>query len=1072
MALAPGTRLGPYEVTSAIGAGGMGEVYRARDSRLGREVAIKVLPPAFSADADRLRRFEQEARATATLNHPNILAVYDVGTHDGSPYIVSELLQGDTLRERLAKRSSTSGSAIAPSGLSVRKAIDYAIQIAHGLSAAHDKGIVHRDLKPENVFVTNDGHVKILDFGLAKLKPELSAAGEQTVLATESVDTQRGMLLGTMGYMAPEQVRGQAVDHRSDIFAFGAVLYEMLAGQRAFHGASPADTISAILDKDPIDLPVVERHIPPALERVVDRCLAKNPGSRFQATSDLAFALEALSSYSERSEVGAGISTPGATTPSRERLAWSMAALFAAIAAGVFGLGAAGYFKAAPPVALVSRSTVLLPETATYAPAGTPAYRLSLSPDGKRLAYVASAAKGLGFQIWVRPLDSLTAQPLAGTESQNGQSGPFWSPDSKFIGYLSNVPTMVVKKIDASGGPPLTLAQFPSGQPNNGAGAGATWSKQDVILWGGTGPVGGPIRRASASGGEMSVVISPDTKNGETELWYPYFLPDGNHFLFLAVGPLDGIATRPLGIYATTLEGKERKLIMRGGSNMKYVNGYLLFLRDATLMAQKFDPDRLELAGDAVPIAERVQIGGPSGATGPYAVSENGILAYISGDPLGVGNPSQLTWVGRDGRPVGMLGDAAPYADVELSHDATRAVVSVLDPAQRTADLWIFDIARGLRTKLTFAAGNEGYPVWSPDDRRVIYSAQATPTTILWKTADGSGVEEKVFEHTTVVTARSWSRDGKFVAVDSGAPGGLDIGVLEMAGERKVTSVVQSGANEFNGHFSPDGRWISYASNESGRAEIYVAPFPGPGGKSLVSTAGGLQPRWRQDGSEIFYIGLDNKMMSASVNGKGNAFQVGAVKPLFDVSQRSGPVVRSQYDVTPDGQRFLINMPARQQQESTPPITLVTNWTAGLKDGEVAGVSARCQVPGARVSAKCLGARVRASAKCNVPGQRGRTRTDWAGHPPWHMAPGTWHLSLNVHHPDVRHVLAPGEVDVLPVVGDVGSEHAALAGEIGHGLFALAVGRHAPDVEARPLELVGRAAAFAEGVEVHPFAVG
>ncbi len=759
MSVQPGARLGPYEIVAPLGAGGMGEVHRARDPRLGRDVAIKVLPAAFSADADRLRRFEQEARAAAALNHPNILAVHDIGTHDGAPYIVSELLEGETLRERLARGTAASGSASAPGGLSVRKAIDHAIQIAHGLSGAHDKGIVHRDLKPENLFVTADGRVKILDFGLAKLRPDLAPSGGGTGLPTEAVGTQPGMLLGTMGYMAPEQVRGHQADHRSDIFAFGAVLYEMLSGQRAFRGATAADTISAILDKDPQDLPVVERHIPPALERIVDRCLEKSPSARFQTASDLAFALEALSSHSDRSEASGVVAGPAPARPSRERLAWGVAALLAVSTAIAFALGAMGYFTR-PRLERAYRSTVLLPEKAVYTSVGTPAYRLGMSPDGSRVSFVA-AMDGQPPRLWVRPLDALSAQPLAGTEQA---AGPFWSPDSRFIAYFTT-PLTSLKKIDAAGGPPLTLVELPGANPTNGS-AGATWNKDDVILFGATGPViGGPIRRVSAAGGSANEVIAPDTKNGETELWYPYFLPDGNHFLYLAMGPLDGLPLRPLGIYATALDGKERKLIMRGGSNMKYVQGHLLFLREGTLMAQPFDAERLALSGDAVPIAEQVQIGGPSGATGPFAVSETGVLAYVSGPGLGAGTPSQLAWFDREGKRLGELGDRASYSDVELSHDGTRATVSVIDSARRSNDIWIYDVARGLRTKFTFDSGSEQTSVWSPDGSRIVYNSTRNPPTLYQNASTGSGTEDMLpaTASSGSLSPTSWSSDGRFI---------------------------------------------------------------------------------------------------------------------------------------------------------------------------------------------------------------------------------------------------------------------------------------------------------------------
>jgi len=918
----PGTQLGPYEITAPLGAGGMGEVYRARDTRLERDVAIKVLPQAFSADADRLRRFEQEARAAAALNHPNILAVYDVGTHDGAPYIVSELLEGETLRDRLGPPPAPRDQSGAQPGLPARKVVDYAIQIAHGLAAAHEKGIVHRDLKPENLFVTSAGHVKILDFGLAKLRPESkSASVDRTALPTELVDTEPGMLLGTMGYMAPEQVRGQTVDHRCDIFAFGAILYEMLSGQRAFRGATAADTISAILDKDPADLPVADLHIAPALERIVDRCLSKHPGARFQSASDLAFALESLSSPSDRFETVRATAASSVSRASRERVAWSVAALFALATIGALTLARAGYFANPIIPPRPSRTLVLLPEKTSYvAGGGSPAYRLGISPDGSRLSFVAVSADGQA-RLWVRPIDALTAHPLAGTESA---SGPAWSSDGRSIAYFTT-PLTALKKVDAAGGPPVTLVNV-EGQ----GGAGATWNKNDVILFATTNSnYSGPIWRVSSAGGNISAVIAPDSKNGETELWYPFFLPDGNHFLFAAMGPLEGLL-RPLGIYVASLDGKERKLLMRGGSNVKYAQGYLLFLRDATLMAQKFDADRLELSGEAIAIGEQVQTGGPSGATGAFAVSEAGTLAFISGPSVTAGVPSQLIWFNRDGRQLSVLGDRATYSDVELSPDGARATVSVIDPSRRTSDIWIYDVGRGLRTKFTFDAGSELSSVWSPDGKRIVYGALRTRPVINLKRSDASGGEEQIAAPGGIfLFPSSFSPDGHLLAYSAGASAVFqDIWIMPLTGDRTATPILKTPASELYPRFSPDGRWLMYTSDESGRPEVYVSPFPPSGGKVLISTSGGTQPRWRHDATEIFYISSDNKLMAASVNGRGAGFQVGSVKALFDVNQRVGS--RSQYDASADGQRFLINI-APEQAQATPPITLVMNWTAELK---------------------------------------------------------------------------------------------------------------------------------------------
>ncbi len=538
-------------------------------------------------------------------------------------------------------------------------------------------------------------------------------------------------------------------------------------------------------------------------------------------------------------------------------MAWGLAALLAISTAIALSLGATGYF-ARPSVERAYRSTVLLPEKAVYTNVGTPAYRLGISPDGSRLSFVASM-DGQPPRLWVRPLDALSAQPLAGTEQA---AGPFWSPDGRFIAYFTT-PLTSLKKIDAAGGPPLTLVELPGTNPNNGS-AGATWNKDDVILFGATGPgLGGPIRRVSAAGGTASEVIAPDTKNGETELWYPYFLPDGNHFLFVAMGPLDGLPLRPLGIYVTTLDGKDRKLIMRGGSNVKYTQGHLLFLRESTLMAQAFDAERLELGGDAVPIAEQVQIGGPSGATGPFAVSETGVLAYVSGPALGAGTPSQLVWFGREGQRQGELGDRAAYSDVELSKDGTRATVSVVDPARRSSDIWIYDVARGLRTKFTFDAGTEQASVWSPDGSRIVYSSTRNPAALYENASNGSGSRRQApCDPTTSGIAcgpTSWSLDGRYIAyVSTGAVGDTgdahDIWVLPLFGDRKDVSVSTDTGQQKS----------SVASRQMGVGSRTCPPNQGETRstwrRSPVLAAnrssrhqGAAQPRWRRDGTELFY---------------------------------------------------------------------------------------------------------------------------------------------------------------------------------------------------------------------------
>jgi Tol biopolymer transport system component len=893
LGLVAGTKLGAYEIVALLGAGGMGEVYRARDTRLGREVAIKVIPATFSADMDRLQRFEQEARAAAALNHPNILAVHDVGTHAGAPFIVSELLEGETLRERLAHGP-----------MPVRKAIDLGIQIAQALAAAHDKGIVHRDLKPENIFVNKDGRAKILDFGLAKLtQPDRAASIGQdpayvSGLPTTPVQTQHGLVLGTLGYMAPEQVRGLTADHRADIFAFGAVLYEMLSGRRAFHGETTADTMSAILKEDPPDLPVAERHIPPALSRIIDRCLEKNPSARFGTAGDLAFALEALSSHSGTVMDGA----VSAAVPRTSSRAWVPWALVAAALVAVIALATRGWWASAPAAATF-RASLMLPD-GVFMQDNSPARLFAVSPDGRRIAFTAVGPDRRRV-LWVRSLNALTAQPLAGTEDA---FAPFWSPDSRNIGFFAGVNNGLLKRVGIDGAPPTTLCRFA------GSSAGADWSTSGDILFTTTGATGGSILRVSESGGASSVVLKPDDKGGETDYWWPSFLPDGKRFLFLALSA----GRSPLGIYVGSTDSAERTLVLKGGSNAKYAAGRLLFLRATTLMAQEFDVDRLELKGEAVPIAEQVQSFPPTGA---FSVSQTGLLAYASGPSTG---GSRLTWLDKGGRPTGTIGEPGTYGELQLSPDGKRAAVTLLDAGRGTRDIWLLDIARDVLTKFTFDPADEFSPVWSPDGSRIAFASRRAGQFDLYeKPSSGAGSETVLLADSTAKFPHSWSPDGQFLLYGVNPGGGADLWVLPFSGDNKPFAFLATPAGETQSAFSPDGRWVAYTSNETSRQEIFVTTFPGKGGKWQISDGGGVAARWGPNGRDIFFFRLGS-VMSRPVTAIGAHVEVGALRQVFNVRPTGG---RGFYDVMPDG-RFLVNVVS---DVGISPITLVVNWPAELE---------------------------------------------------------------------------------------------------------------------------------------------
>jgi len=906
MTVGMGAQLGPFEVLAPLGSGGMGEVYRARDSRLGREVAIKVFPAAFSADEDRLRRFEQEARAAGMLNHPNILTIYDIGTHDGYPYIVAELLDGEELRVQMNRGP-----------LPVRQALDYAQQITLGLAAAHEKGITHRDLKPENLYVTADGRVKILDFGLAKLKrqPVHGGVNSETPTALVSPTTNPGTVIGTVGYMSPEQVLGEEADNRADIFAFGLILYEMLAGRPAFEGVSAVAVMSAILRDEPPELVESNDKIPPQLDRLVRRCLEKRPERRFHSAHDLGLALEVLSATSgSRLEAQSAALSGAAKTqakargprlPNRKRLVLITITALLLLAALPFVIA---YIQRAPLTTRAVRSFILPPEKSIFNFVGLNAGPVTVSPDGRRLAFVASASEGRNL-LWVRPLDALSAQQLAGTE---GAFHPFWSPDSRFLGFFADGK---LKKIDAAGGPPITLCEAPMGR-------GGTWNLDGVIIFAPNNT--GALHRVSASGGASSEVTKLDEARGELSHRWPCFLPDGRHFLYLGRGSILSEG-ETAAICVASLDSQGSKLLLRANSNTAYTQGHLLYLREGALLAQPFDAKRLETTGDAFPIAEQIQHI-PALGRGVFSVSENGVLAYQTGSATG---NLQLTWFDRSGKPLGVLDDPAPNANPKLSPDGKRLAVVITDPQTGHPDIWLYELARGIKTRFTFDPAGEREPIWSPDGSRIVFTSNRKGHFDLYqKSANGAGSEELLLESNFDKAPSSFSPNGRFLlysAVDPKTK--ADLWVLPLGGDRKPFPFLQTEFTESFGQFSPDGRWIAYRSDESRGGEIYVAPFPGPGGQRQVSTAGGRQPRWRGNGKELFYLSPDDKMMAAEVNGQGATLEVGAVRPLFEARQSvTGGFL---YDVTGDGQRFLIN--AAVEQKASSPIILVQNWTVDSK---------------------------------------------------------------------------------------------------------------------------------------------
>ncbi|MFZ0062453.1 MAG: protein kinase [Pyrinomonadaceae bacterium] len=875
-----GTTLSHYRITAKIGEGGMGEVYRARDLQLNRDVALKVLPDAVSGNSDRLRRFELEAQSTSDLNHPNILTIFDIGTYNGSSFIVSELLEGETLREHLQT------TVLAP-----RRATDYAVQIARGLAAAHERGVIHRDLKPDNIFITADGRVKILDFGLAKLVEPAQEVEAQTNVPTRKVGTEPGAIMGTVGYMSPEQAAGRRVDHRSDIFSFGAVLYEMLTGVRAFHRDTAIETLNAILKEDPQEFTAITtRMIPPALETVVWHCLEKKPERRFQSVSDAAFALEALSGHS--GSTSRTVISPALTERWwSERLIWIGVTSLLVVAAATLAFL---YFTRGKSSSRPVRLALSTPEKASLPG------RVTISPDGLSVAFLANNTEGKRL-LWVRQLDSINAQQLAGTE---GANSPFWSPDSHSLGYFV---ADKLFKVDAAGGRPQALCDVTEI-------SGGAWSSDGTILFGS----GDGLLRVSAQGGSPALATKVAAKE-EAHRW-PYFLPDGHHFVFLA----DAERTEDHHIRVGSLDSQESQILFSGITRIAYAPpGYLLYVSQGALVAHPFDVRALKVTGDPVPVADHIaQLGGHHEFD--FSVSDNGVLAYQSGS-----NTSQLTWFDREGKKLGTVGESADYSTVALSPDGHRVAVGLLDADGRAQDLWVADVSRGNLSRLTFDPQSDGDAVWSRDGSQIVFSSNRAGdgfTHLYLKAAGGAGEEQVIYKSEASKFPTDWSSDGKSILFENWKKGG-QVWILTRTSDWEAKPVLQTESfSQFQAVFSPNGRFVAYVSNESGRAEVYVQTFPTSGDKWQVSTAGGGYPRWR--GKELYYVTEDGRLMAVETTTEGK-FNLGVPKQLLQTNIKMIGGLGYPFSVSPDGQRFLIN--TRVEASNLAPMTIVLNWAEGLK---------------------------------------------------------------------------------------------------------------------------------------------
>jgi eukaryotic-like serine/threonine-protein kinase len=886
MALTSGTKLGPYEIQAPVGAGGMGEVYRAKDTRLGRDVALKILPESFAREIDRLRRFEQEARAVAALNHPNILAIHDIGQHEGLPFLVSELLDGESLRATLDRGA-----------LPQRKAIEYGVQITHGLAAAHEKGIVHRDLKPENIFVIKDGRIKILDFGLAKLAQKAGAEPDEMTLT--SANTAAGVVMGTASYMAPEQVRGEAADPRTDIFAFGAVLYEMLSGERAFRRDTAAETMTAVLKDDPPDLSSRSsdstRPVSPALERIVRRCLEKNPEQRFQSARDLSFALSALSGTEGSTAVRAAAA---AATRRISLLPWLVVAL------ALVAVATATWFVARRPQPRTRMQFALaVPDEMNIS-------HIVLSRDGTMLVFVSPEENSAMPMLYVQRVGSSNVTVLPGSQ---GASYPFLSPDGAYVGFFANGK---LQKMAISGGAPQVLATALAGR-------GGSWGSKGVIIY--AADAQSPLQRINADGTGMAPLTQGiRTKEDQSHRW-PMFLPDGDHFLFWAGNFSNSKDDRLSGIYVSSLEGKERKLVVLCHSSFGFDAHNLYYAGEQRqLVRMAFDASAATVSGSTAVVANLVGFQ-PSTYWSAFAVAQNGTLIYNTN--VGAAQ-SVLTWIDRSGKELGRIGDPAVVANPTLSPDGSRVAVDISDEKANNVDVWIESTTGAGNSRFTFDPSEEVVAVWSRDGKTLAYrNAAGEGPTLLLKPATGLERERKRFtlppSSMDDIIPNSWSLDNQQILFTHQITSGEYLELMPVAGG-EPTRFLTSKGSETNGQISPDGKWVAYASDESGVWEIYVTSFPGAAGKWQVSRGGGGEPRWRGDGKEVFYIAPSGTLMAVPVNGEG-IFATGTPAPLFQVHGRA-PISSTDvftYDVAKDGKRFLVNRYVKPGH--VPPLTILLN---------------------------------------------------------------------------------------------------------------------------------------------------
>jgi serine/threonine protein kinase len=885
MPLSAGTRLGPYEILAALGAGGMGEVYRARDSRLGRDVAIKILPRELASDPERIKRFEKEARAASALNHPSLVTIHDIGNSNGVEYISMELVEGRTLRELLAD------GPLAPRAL-----LGIGAQVADGLARAHSAGIVHRDLKPENIMVTRDGFAKILDFGLAKLV-EVEGPGHTTKAPTVSGATEPGVVMGTIAYMSPEQALARPVDFRSDQFSLGSILYEMAAGRRAFSRDSAPETMTAIIRTEPESLTSLAPLTPAPLRWIVERCLAKDPEDRYASTRDLARDIAMV--RDRLSEASSGASFPSvATGPAPARafrawraIPWLVAALLAAGIMWRWSSRSGPTSAAAAPM----RFAIAFPKGVTLSESEIESH-FSISPDGRWIVFAGSSSEKE--RLYLRPLDSLEALPLPGTE---GGISPFWSPDSRYVGFFADGK---IQKIAVSGGPPQAICEA-------GIEALPTWGSSGQIVFIQIGMQNGGLWAVDANGGEPRRVRAVDFAHGEKALVWPFFLRDGRRYLFVTIA--ENRDRMHLLLRVGSLDSTETTTVGDVSSRVELASGHLLFVREGVLLAQPFDTGTLQTRGEAVALAEHVyQFNGPLMAA--FSASGTGVIAYEPST-----RPSRLTWVDRTGRELEALPFTGAILHIRIARDGRTLALSIIDEKKGSSDIWTYDFQRRLPSRATLDPRDERMTVWSADGQSIFFRGDWVGPPDVYRVSVGSPESAApVVARPGVQSPEDVSPDGRFlVFTEYMRRTNGDLWMLPLSGgEAKALSLTRTPFDEKGARFSPDGRWIAYYSNESGGREVYLRPVEASGERIRVSSDGGTMPRWRRDGRELFYLAPDGAVIAVPI-AVGARPQPGLGSALFRVEG-----VLRDYDVAADGQRFLVDV----AEPDPTPIRVLANW--------------------------------------------------------------------------------------------------------------------------------------------------